>query len=144
MAAVLRLYGGTAATLAALLLCPGCGGGAPPPEGQLAIESVAKWYMYYRADNRGRPPESEEEFMAFVVKKLQERGREVDTSELLISPRDGKKYVVQYGEPNSRIPDQNVAVCESEGYEGMKLVGFEGGGSKEVNESELQSLLAGD
>ena len=41
-----------------LVVAPGCGlgGAAPPPDGQLAIENLAKWYQLYRADNTGATP----------------------------------------------------------------------------------------
>ena len=115
----------------------------PPPNGQLHIENVAKWYSLFRADNRGRPPKDEDEFFAFIDAKQKERGSElVDRTTFLTSERDGKKYVVQYGKPHSFNPEQNVAVCEAEGYKGKKLIAFELGHSEEVDEQRLQSLLA--
>jgi hypothetical protein len=123
----------------------GCmGGGAPPPEGQLQIENVAKWYILYRADNRGKPPADEDAFVAFVQNKLKSRGEADESDQLLTSPRDGQKYVVHYGKPTSTSPERNVAVYEKEGYRGKKLVAFESGYSREVDEAELQSLLAGN
>ncbi len=63
-----------------LITATGCnlGGGAPPPEGQLAIENVARWYQLFRADNRGKAPPNEEVFIAFIKAKLQMRGATVD------------------------------------------------------------------
>ncbi len=109
----------------------------------MAIENVAKWYQYYRAEHRGKPPGNEEEFTAFIQSKLDERGETLDRDKLLTSPRDGQEYVVNYGKPTSNNPDRNVAVYEQEGYRGMKLVAFEMVWTKEVDEAELQSLLAG-
>lgn len=125
----------------------GCelGGGAPPPEGQLAIENVAKWYQKYRADNRGKAPKDEETFLQYIEKNLQSRGETLDRDQLMTSPRDGKKYVVQYGKTaNSRNIEKNVAVYEQEGYKGKKLVAFEAAWAKEVDDAELQTLLAGE
>ncbi|MBN2294912.1 MAG: hypothetical protein JXM70_20965 [Pirellulales bacterium] len=131
--------------LAMLITVSGCdlGGGAPPPEGQLAIENVAKWYQLYRADNRGKSPPNEETFIAFINGKLQSRGVTVDPDQLLTSPRDGQRYVIRYGRPNSTNMDRNLAVYEKEGYRGKKLVAFEAAWSKEVDDTELQSLIAG-
>lgn len=119
-------------------------GGPPPPEGQIAIETVAKWYQLYRAEHRGRPPANEEAFLGFIQARLDERGQKLDREALLTSPRDGEKFVVQYGRPISNNPDRNVAVYEQEGYRGKKLVAFETAWAKEVDDAELQSLLAGE
>ena len=127
------------------VVAPGCGlgGGAPPPEGQLAIENLAKWYQLYRADNAGKPPADEDTFIAFIESKLKARGDTVDRDQLLTSPRDGQKYIVQYGKPTSANMERNVAVYEKEGYGGKKLVAFESAWSQEVDDAELQSFLAG-
>ena len=124
----------------------GCGepGGPPPPEGQLHIENVAKWYSKYRADHRGKPPKDEATFIAFVSGMLKERNDTVDPDQLLTSPRDGQRYVVTYGKPTSNDMEKNVAVYEKEGYRGNRLVAYESGWSEEVDEATLQSLLAGN
>jgi len=129
--------------MAVLITAPGCdlGGGAPPPEGQVAIERAAKWYQKYRADHRGKAPPDEKTFVAFIQAKLKSRGETVTPDELLTSPRDGQRYVIQYGEPNSSNIERNVAVYEKEGYGGKKLVAFEAAWAKEVDDAELQSLL---
>jgi hypothetical protein len=61
----------------------------------------------------------------------------------MTSPRDGQKYVVQYGEPTSMNPERNVAVYEKEGYGGEKLIAFESGWSQLVDDAKLQLLLSG-
>ena len=60
---------------AILFMVSGCGlgGGAPPPEGQLAIENIAKWYQLYRADNRGQSPPNEEAFIQYCSAQLLHR-----------------------------------------------------------------------
>ncbi|MEA1952092.1 MAG: hypothetical protein U9N87_11950 [Planctomycetota bacterium] len=131
--------------VAMLITASGCdlGGGAPPPEGQLAIENIAKWYQLYRADNRGKSPPNEKVFIAFIKAKLRLRGETVDPDKLLTSPRDGQRYVIRYVKSNSANMDRNLAVYEKEGYRGKKLVAFEAAWSKEVDDTELQSLLDG-
>jgi hypothetical protein len=120
----------------------GCsGGGAPPPMNQLHIETAAGWYQLYRADHNGKAPPNEQEFTSFIQRKLQESGRSADMQELLTSPRDGKKYVINY-KPNSNNMERNVAVYESEGYGGTKWMAFENKWSEEVDEAKLQEYLA--
>ncbi|MDC0934945.1 hypothetical protein OAS39_01570 [Pirellulales bacterium] len=128
--------------VAMLLVAQGCDAGAPPPEGQLAIEEVARWYRNFRAANRNRPPANEKQFVAYIDSRSKARGDTTDIEQLLTSPRDGQRYVVQYGKPNSRSMDRNVAVHEQEGYDGKILVAFEVGYIAEVDDAELEVLLA--
>ena len=129
--------------LAALSVAPGCSSkGPPPPDGQLAIEDVAKWYQTYREFNGRKAPANEQAFVAFIEGKLKERGAVPDIQALLTSPRDGQKYVVLYGKPAPKNPERAVAVHEKEGYDGKKLVAFELGYSQEVDDAELQKFLA--
>jgi hypothetical protein len=131
--------------MAVLFGASGCelGGGAPPPEGILAIERVAKWYQLYRTKHRGKAPKDEDAFIAFIEKDLAARGSEMlDREEFLTSPRDGQKYIIQYGKANSKNIERNVAVYEQEGYRDKKLLAFEAAWSREVDDAELQSLLA--
>ncbi len=133
-------------SLAFVVIAPGCGtgGGPPPPGGQLQVETVAKWYQLYRASNGNKTPPNEQAFVAFITSKLKERGDTVpDLEGLLKSPRDGQKYVINYGKPTSPKAEKNVAVYESEGYNGKKWLAFESAWSQEVDDTELQRLLAG-
>jgi hypothetical protein len=129
--------------LGALLTAPGCSSkGPPPPEGQLAIEDVAKWYQVYREFNGRKAPPNEQAFIAFIEGEWRKRGTQADIQALLTSPRDGQKYVVMYGKPAPKNPERSVAVHEKEGYGGKKLVAFELGYSQEADETELQQFLA--
>ena len=125
-----------------LLLAPGCGGAGPPPEGQIAIENVARWYQSYRINNRGKPPADEKEFVDYINGRLKAQEDDTDVDQILTSPRDGKKYVVRYGKPNSNSPDRNVAVHEQEGYGGKKLLAYEVVYAKEVDDAQLQAILS--
>ena len=126
-----------------LFAAPGCGSVSPPPEGRTTIENVAKWYQRYRTVN-GKPPPNEEAFLGFIQSELESRGDTVDLDQMMTSPRDGQKYVIYFGKPTSRNLERSVAVYEEEGYNGKKLIAFELGHSQEVDEAELQSLLAGE
>lgn len=130
---------------AALLLCAfaGClSSDVPPIDGRLEIENVAKWRQLYCADNGGKPPADEAAFLAFIQKKLAERGDTSPADDMLISPRDGKKYVIMYGKDSAKLSEFSVAVHEQEGYGGKVLIALESARSREVDASELPSLLA--
>lgn len=132
--------------LVAALATAGCGGVShSPPSGEamLAIEDVAKWYQLYRAGNAGKQPADEDAFLAFINSKLTERGQEAgDRKELLTSPRDGEPYVVRYGKVSSRDQEGDLVAYERNGVNGTKLIVTELARSREVDESELQSLLS--
>ena len=126
-----------------VLAAPGCSSkGPPPPEGQIAIEDVAKWYMQYREFNGKKAPANEQAFVAYIEGELKKRGTQADVQAMLTSPRDNQKYVVMYGKPAPKNPERSVAVHEKEGYDGKKLVAFELGYSQEADETELQQFLA--
>jgi hypothetical protein len=111
-------------------------------DGRVAIETVAKWRQLYTADHGGKPPADEQQFLAFIEKKLTERGEPFNPNELLTSPRDGQRFVVQYGEQSARLGENRVTVHEKEGVDGKMLVAFESGRSQEVDSAELPGLLA--
>lgn len=134
--------------LVTVLALTGCGRGSNDPpsvEALMAIENVAKWYQLYRADHGGKQPADEGAFLVFINSKLAERGQETtDREELLTSPRDGEPYVIRYGEVSSRDQERNLVAYEKIGANGMKLIVSELARSREVDESELQSLLSGN
>jgi hypothetical protein len=75
---------------------------------------------------------------------LKQRGEAFDRDTFLLSPRDGKKYVIQYGKESSNLSENSVVVHEQEGYGGKVLVGLEMGRSAEVGATELPGLLAAE
>jgi hypothetical protein len=130
--------------VAALMVIAGCGGGAPPPSAQLNVEEIATWYNMYRAKHNRQPPPNEEAFVAFINKTMKEdQGiTEGMREDFLISPRDGKKFVVNYGKPMSTNPDKNIVVYEQEGAGGKKWFATEMGYGQEVDDDQLKQLLA--
>ncbi len=131
--------------LVAIMLLTGCGEGSNDPpsvESLMAIENVGKWYQLYRADHGGKQPADEGAFLEYVNRKLAERGAEpVDSGELLTSPRDGEPYVVRYGKVSSRDQSRNLVAYEKTGANGTRLIVSELARSREVDDTELQSLL---
>jgi hypothetical protein len=128
--------------LALVIVGPGCTtSSTPPPMNQLHIESIAGWFAHYKNSNGNKPPPNEQALIAFIQKNLQERGTTADIEEMFTSPRDGKKYVINY-KPNSTNPERNVVVYESEGAGGTKWIGYESKWSEEVDEATLKERLA--
>jgi hypothetical protein len=126
-----------------LLAAIGCSeGGTTPPStaDQQAIRNVANWYGKFRQNNGGKTPTNEAEFLAFIEKDM---GKPVDRALLLMSPRDGQEYVVLYGKPIAANPEKNPVVHEKVGSGGKKLVAFEFGSFREVDDAELQTMLGG-
>lgn len=129
--------------LLALPAFTGCGpSAAPPVDGRLAIENVAKWRQLYCADHGGKPPADEKAFVDFVQKKLSARGEPFNPDEMLVSPRDGQRFVVLYGDQSAKLSEGSVAVYEKEGYGGKVLIALESARSREVDAAELPGLLA--
>ncbi len=121
----------------------GCGP-PPPPAGEVEINKLATWFQYYRTEHRGKAPKSEEELVAFIEKEYEIAPEAPNMDELLISPRDGQKYIVMYGaKQKSRVDlEKNLACYEAEGVDGKRLVSFENAWTKELDQAELDAILA--
>ncbi|MBL9162716.1 MAG: hypothetical protein JNL18_08300 [Planctomycetaceae bacterium] len=120
----------------------GCGKTAPPPTDRTPIEDVASWHQLYVASHGRKLPPDEAAFVAFVEAQMKERGQPFDAAAFLVSPRDGQKFVVQYGTASVTLGADSVVVHEKEGYNGKLLVGFQMGRSAEVDAAELTALTA--
>lgn len=131
--------------LACVFCLPGCDflQNPKPPSGILEIEKVANWFHRFRRLHRGKAPKSEEEFIQFIEEEFDKLGGEVDAVAMITSPRDGQTFEMLYGKKSkSKNPEENIACYEREGYGGKKLVAYETGISKEVDDAELQALLS--
>ncbi len=80
--------------------------------------------------------------MAFIKKTMKDEQHIEMEDDFLVSPRDGKKFVVRYGKPMSENADKNIVVYEQDGYNGKKWLAVEMGYGREVDDAELQQLLA--
>jgi hypothetical protein len=122
-------------------LVSGCGKAAPPPSDRTAIEGVADWHRIYTSSHGRKPPADEAAFLDFVEAELKERGQQFDRATFLISPRDGQKYVIQYGKAPANLSADRVVVHEGEGYDGKVLVAYQMGRSAEIDAAELPALV---
>ncbi|MGI9456234.1 MAG: hypothetical protein ACR2NU_06700, partial [Aeoliella sp.] len=138
----------SALILVAVLATAGCIGDSytpPSTESLLAIENIDKWFQLYRAENRGKPPADEDAFLAFINGTLTARGQAVvNRDEVLTSPRDGAPYAVRYGMAGSPDLERSLVAYEQNGANGTKLIVTELALSREVDDAELESLIAGD
>ena len=125
----------------ALPLLFGCGKSAPPPLDKTAIEDVAGWHRVYCIAHGQKLPPDEAAFVGFVETKLKERGQEFDAATFLVSPRDGQKFVIQYGKGFVNPGSDSVVVHEKEGSGGKVLVATQLGRSSEVDAAGLPTLL---
>lgn len=128
--------------LATAPLLLGCGKTAPPPIDRTAIEGVADWHRIYASSHGRKPPADEAALLDFVETTLKERGQQFDRATFLISPRDGQKYVIQYGPAPANLGADRVVVHEKEGYDGKVFVAYQMGRSAEIDAAELPALVA--
>jgi hypothetical protein len=120
----------------------GCSGRGPPPPGaQLKVEETSYWFQKYRAKNNRQTPPNEDAFVKFIQKNMKEEQNKDMPGDILVSPRDNQKLVVQYGKLPSNDPNKNVVAYEKEGYDGKKWMVNEMGYSREVDDAELQQAL---
>jgi hypothetical protein len=123
----------------------GCGGGASgatQPDAQHRISELFNLYRLYVEKNRKGP--SNEEALREFGQKLSETERADrrignDLDIIFTSPRDNKKFVVQY---NVKVdPSQNRAIVwEETGVGGMRLVALSIGYIVEYDDKMLKDV----
>lgn len=133
----------------ACFACGGCGGSRRAESvsgGRAVLEEVNRAYVTHLRTNRYRPPASREEFKKILQQAgdsaLQRAGvKTVD--ELFVSPRDSQPLVIKYGKDASKLLERGVVAYEQTGVAGRRLVAFDLGSVKEVDENEFKELLPG-
>jgi hypothetical protein len=129
--------------IGAFLLLPiaGCGTGEPERDGA-DLNALSTYYLDYARSQR-TPPPNEQAFRDFIAEIPAERRQQLnaqDIDTIFVSPRDGKPYVVVYGEETKgEIPD--VFAYEQEGADGKRWVARSLGYVSEVEASEFQQLV---
>jgi hypothetical protein len=125
----------------------GCAAAEAPAaaDGRAHIKRLAILYGRFVQEANGRAPRDEEEFRTFVVKRLAGGGVAVgdESGDPLISPRDGKRYVILCGSQANKTRANGLAAYEQEGAGGLRLAAFTMGIVEEVDESRLQDILNG-
>jgi hypothetical protein len=114
------------------------------------LRPLALFYGQFVGQHSGKPPANEEEFRTYLdslsAGELDAWGVD-DVDRLFVSPRDGKPYVVLYGENALQGPrwiaDSPVIAYEQVGVAGRRLVATALGAVEEVDEAELKDLLPG-
>ncbi len=105
-------------------------------------------YGMFVGQHRGRTPKDVDELRKFVEKRLSaeelSRLKVAKASDLFVSPRDGKPFkMVTYSKlPLPAIGESPpIVLYEEVGQDGNRAIAFLGGGTRSVDEAELQKLL---
>ena len=119
----------------------GCGGASSGGKSRETSHARVVTGLYFQAKSRlAKTPANEEEFKQAVAagnpdwSKLGVSGMD----ELLVSERDGKPLVINYGVAN---PPNGVILYEQEGLNGSRLVGTSNGQVQEADAAQFAKLV---
>ena len=129
----------------------GCGGSQRESEAreQSNLKPLVILYGHCKGQNRGEPPASEaalKQFIRSLSAGELARWGVTDVDSLFTSTRDGKPYVVLYGDAAKRGAagpgSPQVVAYEQEGVGGKRLVGSSPGDMvEEVDEARFKELV---
>lgn len=110
----------------------------------MVLTEVVRAYAAYLRSHRYQPPANEAEFKGVLKQAgdgiLKRAG--VDTvDKLLVSPRDSQPFVIPYGKDARPLLDRGVVAYEKTGVAGRRLVGYDLGYVKDVDEEAFKRLL---
>jgi hypothetical protein len=112
---------------------------------QANLREIAVLYGQFQASHRGQAPANEAEFIEFL-RSAGGKGPKsaVDGAAALLpsSPRDGKPYVIVYGQPKTQPGPGVMAIVayEHDGMEGKRLVANSLGMILEVDQTRFEQL----
>jgi len=120
----------------------------PIAQEQTNLSWLGSMYGMYMSENKGRPPKTTDELRKFLEKTTSPERlthlKVASINDLFISPRDGKPFaMVSY----DKLPavtagrPSPVVFYEVQGQNGQRAVAFLGGGTRSVDENELQKML---
>lgn len=135
--------------LLGVVFLTGCGRKTGPiAQEQTNLGWLGSMYRQYIGQNKGLAPKSVDELRKFVEKTTTAeqlaRLKVSNAGELFTSPRDGKPFAMV---PYDKLPataagaPPPVVLYEAQGQNGQRAVAFLGGGTKSVDETELQKML---
>jgi hypothetical protein len=120
----------------------------PIAQEQTNLGWLGTMYRQYIGENKGHAPKSVDELQKFVEKATTAEQlthlKVANAKELFVSPRDGKPFgMVSYGKMPATVAGTPppIVLYEAQGQNGQRAVAFLGGGTKSVDESELQKML---
>jgi hypothetical protein len=120
----------------------------PIAQEQTNLAWLGSMYRQYIGENKGRAPKSVDELQKFVEKvttaEQLTRLKVANAKELFVSPRDGKPFaMVSYSKMPTTVAGAPppIVLYEAQGQNGQRGVAFLGGGTKSVDESDLQKML---
>ncbi len=113
---------------------------------QSGLKKLAIVYGRFLSQHRGRPPANEAEFEKYVASLPPAERTSFgigDSERMFISERDGKPYVIMYGEPKGPPGPGGAPVIayEQEGKAGKRWVASALGAVKEVDEARFRQLV---
>lgn len=111
------------------------------PLAKVRLTRMLKFYQMY-TDKKNKPPPNEEAFKEFLRTLPQEEktaaGMGEDVDSLLVSPRDGQKYHIEYGVVARPTAQNRALAWEETGQNGMRYVLLTMGYVKECDEETFQ------
>jgi hypothetical protein len=106
------------------------------------LRGLAAYYSQYCARNGGQLPSNEKALKEYISADLTATGAPTSTETIdamFVSNRDGKPFVIRYGEDKSwQYP--NLMAYEQEGRNGMRHVGYAMGGVDVLSEEQLSRI----
>lgn len=111
------------------------------PLARVRLTRLIKFYQMY-TNAKNKPPPNEEAFKEFLRTLPQEEktaagiGEDVDS--LLVSPRDGQKYHIEYGIVARPTAQNRALAWEEKGQNGMRYVALTMGYVKECDEETFE------
>lgn len=132
------------------LLALGCGGAQRQAEQreESRLKPLALFYGQFTGQHRGNPPADEAQLKDFIRSQGPEALASFqvkDVDGLFLSERDGKPYVVLYGDAAKSNPPgpagAPVVAYEQEGIGSMRFVASSMGAVEEVDEPRFRELV---
>jgi hypothetical protein len=129
----------------AMLLLVGCHWGQSEAARQTQSSHLRSLITLYNfaASKLGHRPANEGELKSFIAANASQMIESLHVSsvdELFVSERDGKPFVVLYGEP-PKGASRDVIAYEQAGVAGNRLVGYSLGMTQEVDEQQLAQII---